>query len=212
MTRRSSGAQGLQGLLRRGRGAARRRLRGRRGRRHRAARRQRRRQDDDAARDLGDDPLRRRARVPRRAADARAANRRRRAARRRACARRPRHLHGSDGRGKPAARRLYAARPARGAQATSTACSAISPASPSGCASRRARCRAANSRCWRFLARCLMRPSLLLLDEPSFGLAPLIVAEIFRILERNQPQRRRQHAASSSRTPTSRSISPTTPI
>ena len=28
----------------------------------------------------------------------------------------------------------------------------------------------------------LSRPSLLLLDEPSFGLAPLIVAEIFRIL------------------------------
>ncbi len=28
----------------------------------------------------------------------------------------------------------------------------------------------------------LMRPSLLMLDEPSFGLAPLVVAEIFRIL------------------------------
>jgi len=28
----------------------------------------------------------------------------------------------------------------------------------------------------------LLKPSLLLLDEPSFGLAPLIVAEIFRIL------------------------------
>jgi len=28
----------------------------------------------------------------------------------------------------------------------------------------------------------LMRPRLLLLDEPSFGLAPLVVAEIFRIL------------------------------
>jgi branched-chain amino acid transport system ATP-binding protein len=28
----------------------------------------------------------------------------------------------------------------------------------------------------------LMRPSLLMLDEPSFGLAPLAVAEIFRIL------------------------------
>ena len=30
----------------------------------------------------------------------------------------------------------------------------------------------------------LMRPRLLLLDEPSFGLAPLIVQEIFRILHR----------------------------
>jgi branched-chain amino acid transport system ATP-binding protein len=28
----------------------------------------------------------------------------------------------------------------------------------------------------------MMRPRLLLLDEPSFGLAPLIVREIFRIL------------------------------
>ncbi len=28
----------------------------------------------------------------------------------------------------------------------------------------------------------LMRPTLLMLDEPSFGLAPLVVAEIFRIL------------------------------
>jgi branched-chain amino acid transport system ATP-binding protein len=27
-----------------------------------------------------------------------------------------------------------------------------------------------------------MRPNLLMLDEPSFGLAPLVVAEIFRIL------------------------------
>ena len=28
----------------------------------------------------------------------------------------------------------------------------------------------------------MMRPKLLLLDEPSFGLAPVIVQEIFRIL------------------------------
>ncbi|MFL5254983.1 MAG: ABC transporter ATP-binding protein [Rhodopila sp.] len=34
----------------------------------------------------------------------------------------------------------------------------------------------------------LMRPRLLLLDEPSFGLAPLIVQEIFRILQRIREQ------------------------
>ena len=32
----------------------------------------------------------------------------------------------------------------------------------------------------------LMRPSLLMLDEPSFGLAPLVVAEIFRVARRDQ--------------------------
>jgi branched-chain amino acid transport system ATP-binding protein len=30
----------------------------------------------------------------------------------------------------------------------------------------------------------MLRPRLLLLDEPSFGLAPLMVQEIFRIMQR----------------------------
>ena len=45
------------------------------------------------------------------------------------------------------------------------------------------------------VARALMlRPRLLLLDEPSLGLAPLVVREIFRILQDDQPDRR-QHPA-----------------
>jgi branched-chain amino acid transport system ATP-binding protein len=46
------------------------------------------------------------------------------------------------------------------------------------------------------ISRALMlRPKLLLLDEPSFGLAPLIVAEIFRIMREINKQDQREHAA-----------------
>ena len=41
----------------------------------------------------------------------------------------------------------------------------------------------------------LLRPRLLLLDEPSFGLAPLIVQEIFAIMRRIRAEERRQHPA-----------------
>ena len=77
-----------------------------------------------------------------------------RAPRHRACAGRTRHLHRSDGRGEPSARRLYAQRPERRSDTISSGCSAISRASRSGGASRRARCRAASSRCSRSAARC----------------------------------------------------------
>lgn len=41
------------------------------------------------------------------------------------------------------------------------------------------------------ISRALMlRPRLLLLDEPSFGLAPLVVQEIFRIMEVIRRERR----------------------
>jgi branched-chain amino acid transport system ATP-binding protein len=36
--------------------------------------------------------------------------------------------------------------------------------------------------CWNGVRDAMLRPKLLLLDEPSFGLAPLVVQEIFRIL------------------------------
>ncbi len=42
--------------------------------------------------------------------------------------------------------------------------------------------RAASSRCSRWRASLMSRPRLLLLDEPSLGLAPLVVREIFRIV------------------------------
>ena len=57
----------------------------------------------------------------------------------------------------------------------------------------------------------MLRPRLMLLDEPSFGLAPLVVRELFDILAAIN---REEGVAccSSSRTPRSRWRSPTTPI
>ena len=49
-------------------------------------------------------------------------------------------------------------------------------------ASAAARSPAASSRCWPSARALMGRPKLLLLDEPSLGLAPLIVRQIFAVI------------------------------
>ena len=61
------------------------------------------------------------------------------------------------------------------------------------------------------IGRALMaQPSMILLDEPSMGLAPQIVEEIFEIVARPEPARRACRSCSPSRTPMSRCATPTT--
>ena len=57
-------------------------------------------------------------------------------------------------------------------------------ASRSGSASWPARCRAASSRCAPSAARSCRKPKLLLMDEPSAGLAPLVVEQVFELVRR----------------------------
>ena len=47
-----------------------------------------------------------------------------------------------------------------------------------------ARFRAASGRCWPSAWRLMLRPKLLLIDEPSIGLAPMLVAQIFDTIVR----------------------------
>ena len=53
------------------------------------------------------------------------------------------------------------------------------------------------------IGRALMsRPKMILLDEPSMGLAPQIVEEIFEIVNESQREEKACRSCSPSRTPT----------
>ena len=79
----------------------------------------------------------------------------------------------------------------------------VSDPASSGRTSAAGRFRAASSRCWRSAARSMSRPRLLLLDEPSLGLAPLIVKQIFQVI-RDINSSRGSRSSWSSRMPSMR--------
>ena len=52
------------------------------------------------------------------------------------------------------------------------------------------------------IGRALMaRPKMILMDEPSMGLSPLLVKEVFAIIQRHQPRSRRHHPAGGAERP-----------
>ena len=67
-------------------------------------------------------------------------------------------------------------------------CSSCSRGFGSASGRRRARCPAASSRCSRSARALMARPKLLLLDEPSMGLAPVLVDLIFDTIARIREQ------------------------
>ncbi len=176
----------------------------------RADRAERRRQVDDAARDHGPRPASRAARSARRPLAARPRAGDDRAARRRARARGPPHLRRADRRREPPAR-ARGAPLARGARRRPRLGPQPLPgASPSSAAVMPARSPAGSSSSSRSHARCSRGPSVLLLDEPSLGLAPDRRRDGVRDARpdprprRHDPARRAARACSPSRSPTAR--------
>ena len=85
------------------------------------------------------------------------------------------HVGGGQSQG----RRLCARRATPPSPTTWISSTPAFPASRSGASSMPAPSPAASSRCWPWAGRVMARPKLLLLDEPSMGLAPHVVNDIF---------------------------------
>ena len=172
-------ARRAQRLLRQEPHLARRIARRRQGRARRAPRAQRRRQDDDDAQHPRPDAAPLRLGRPRRARHHGLAGVPHRAFGRRLRPRRTPDVQGSHDAREPAARGERAsgrlvdrARPGASARSSRNCVRARPDGFP-----------AASRRCSRSVARSVSNPTLLLVDEPSQGLAPMIVEEVYHILE-----------------------------
>ena len=73
-------------------------------------------------------------------------------------------------------------RPGRTGRPRSTRPSRASRRWPAGGASWPPRCPAASGRCWSSRGRCWRGPRVLLLDEPSLGLAPRVMAQVMDLV------------------------------